>query len=94
MKAFYDGAFRIAIETRTPVKPVLFLDGFNRMNYKSIFSLTPGRSRSVFLEEIPVDGYTLKDVNKLKLLVQERMEEKLIMYRASWMLHADRKLIK
>jgi 1-acyl-sn-glycerol-3-phosphate acyltransferase len=84
LKDFYDGAFRIAIETQTPVKPVLFLDGYNRMNYKSIFSLTPGRSRSVFLEEIPVEGYSLKDVNKLKALVQKRMEEKLIEYKASW----------
>ena len=84
LKEFYDGAFRMAIETRTPVKPVLFLDGFNRMSYKSIFSLTPGRSRSVFLKEIPVEGYTLKDVGKLKSLVEKSMEEKLIAYNASW----------
>ncbi len=25
LKEFYDGAFRVAIETQTPVKPVLFL---------------------------------------------------------------------
>jgi 1-acyl-sn-glycerol-3-phosphate acyltransferase len=84
LKEFYDGAFRMAIETQTPVKPVLFLDGYNRMNYKSIFSLTPGRSRSVFLEAIAVDGYTLKDVVKLKEIVQKRMEAKLIAYKASW----------
>ena len=84
LKEFYDGAFRMAIETKTPVKPVLFLDGYSRMNYKSIFSLTPGRSRSVFLETIPVDSFTLKDVNKLKALVYQRMEEKLLAYKASW----------
>ena len=84
LKEFYDGAFRMAIETQTPVKAVLFLDGYNRMNYKSIFSLTPGRSRSVFLEAIPVDGYTLKDVVKLKELVQKKMEAKLLEYKASW----------
>ena len=87
LKEFYDGAFRMAIETQTPVKPVLFLDGFDRMNYKSIFSLTPGRSRSVFLEEIPVEGYTMKNVTALKELVQKRMEEKLIAYKASWTLN-------
>jgi 1-acyl-sn-glycerol-3-phosphate acyltransferase len=28
LKDFYDGAFRIAIETKTAVKPVLFLDAY------------------------------------------------------------------
>ena len=26
LKEFYDGAFKIAIETQTPIKPILFLD--------------------------------------------------------------------
>ncbi len=51
LKEFYDGAFRIAIETQTPIKPILFLDAYDRLNYKSIFSFTPGRSRAVYLEE-------------------------------------------
>ena len=54
LKNFYDGAFKVAIETQTPIKPVLFLDAYRRLNYKSIFSLTPGRSRILYLEEIPV----------------------------------------
>ncbi|HUR10757.1 MAG TPA: lysophospholipid acyltransferase family protein, partial [Flavitalea sp.] len=84
LKEFYEGAFRIAIETQTPIKPVLFLDGYNRMNYRSLFSLTPGISRSVFLEEIPVEGLTLKEVSNLKFKVQKIMETKLIEYKASW----------
>ncbi len=84
LKSFYDGAFRIAIETQTPVKPVLFLDTFYRMHYSTIFSLTPGRSRAVFLEEISVDGLTLKDLNFLKEKVYRIMEEKLIFYKAGW----------
>jgi len=84
LKEFFDGAFRIAIETQTPVKPVLFMDGYNRMNFNSIFSLMPGRSRSVFLEAVSVEGLTLKDVNALKEEVQLRMSEKLIEYNASW----------
>src|ERR1700730_5391429 len=35
LKSFYDGAFRIAIETQTPVKPVLFLDNYTIMNHHS-----------------------------------------------------------
>ena len=84
LKEFYDGAFRIAIETQTAIKPVLFLDAYDRLNYESILSLTPGRSRSVFLEEIPVDGLTIKDVGLLKQKVYKIMEQKLIDYNASW----------
>lgn len=84
LKEFYDGAFRIAIETQTPVKPILFLDAYDRNNYNSLLSLTPGRSRIVYLEEIPVDGLTTKDVKYLKDKVYKVMEEKLIEYKASW----------
>jgi 1-acyl-sn-glycerol-3-phosphate acyltransferase len=84
LKEFYDGAFRIAIETQTPIRPVLFLDAYDRLHYGSIFSLNPGRSRSVFLEPIPVNGYTLHDVQKLKQEVYEIMERKLLEYEVSW----------
>lgn len=84
LKDFYDGAFRIAIETQTPVKPVLFLDGYNRMHYDSVFSICPGTSRAVFLEEVPVTGYTTQQVDALKQEVYRRMEQKLIEYKASW----------
>ena len=81
---FYDGAFRIAIETGTPVKPVLLLDTYNRMHHKSIFSLTPGISRAVFLPEVSVAGLHLKDVAALKEKVYHSMEAALIEYNASW----------
>lgn len=84
LKNFYDGAFRIAIETQTPIKPVLFLDTNDRLNHKNIFSLTPGRSRAVFLEEINVDGLTVEDVPSLKKKVYDLMAEKLIFYKAGW----------
>lgn len=84
LKDFYDGAFRIAIETQTPILPVLFLDAYNRMHYRSVFSLTPGRSRSVFLDPVPVQGYTLADVAKLKQEVYEVMDRKLRSYKAAW----------
>lgn len=84
LKEFYDGAFRLAIETQTPVKPVLFLDTYSRMNYKSIFSMTPGRCRIVYLKEIPVDGLTIEDTQSLKQKVYEIMEKKLVEYKAAW----------
>ncbi len=84
LKEFYDGAFRIAIETGTPIKPVLFLNTYDRMHYKSIFSLNPGKSRSVFLPEVSVEGLTIKDVGMLKERVFEIMKEELVRRGAKW----------
>lgn len=84
LKEFYDGAFRVAIETQTPIKPVLFLDAYRRMPYESLFLMTPGISRILYLDEIPVVGYTLADVGKLKDEVYTIMEKKLIEYDAGW----------
>lgn len=81
---FYDGAFKIAIETQTPIKPVLLLDTYDRFNYKSFFSLTPGKSRAVYLAPISVDGLTLHDTAMLKEKVFKLMEERLVYYRGSW----------
>jgi 1-acyl-sn-glycerol-3-phosphate acyltransferase len=84
LKDFYDGAFRIAIETGTPIKPVLLLNMFDRMHYDSVFSLNPGISRAVFLPAVPVQGLTLDDVATLKEKVYRLMEEELIKRKAAW----------
>jgi 1-acyl-sn-glycerol-3-phosphate acyltransferase len=84
LKSFYDGAFRIAIETQTPVKPILFLDNYSLMNYHSLLSLKHGKSRAVFLEEITPDGFSLKDISRYKQKVFDIMERKLKTYGASW----------
>ncbi|MFZ9388405.1 MAG: lysophospholipid acyltransferase family protein [Chitinophagaceae bacterium] len=89
LKNFYEGAFRVAIETQTPVKPVLFLDAYRRMHYRSLFSLTPGISRILYLPEVQVTGYTLEDVGRLKDEVYAIMEAKLIEYNAAWRKPAD-----
>ncbi|NML21772.1 1-acyl-sn-glycerol-3-phosphate acyltransferase [Pseudoflavitalea sp. G-6-1-2] len=84
LRSFYDGAFKIAIETQTPIKPVLFLDTYARQHYKSIVSLNPGRSRSIFLPPVPVEGLTSKDVSILKERVFNLMEDALRKYKADW----------
>ena len=84
LKGFYDGAFRLAIETKTPVKPVLFPHTYSRMNYKNIFSMTPGKCRIIYLEEIPADGLNIGDVQSLKQKVYAAMEKKLMEYKAAW----------
>jgi 1-acyl-sn-glycerol-3-phosphate acyltransferase len=84
LKDFYDGAFRIAIETQTPIKPILFLDTYDRMRYESLFSLNPGKSRAVFMDEINVEGLILNDVQKLKETVYNKMQQMLIENNATW----------
>ncbi|HLA59878.1 MAG TPA: lysophospholipid acyltransferase family protein [Puia sp.] len=84
LKSFYDGAFRIAIETRTPIKPVLFLDNYNILNNRELLSLKHGRSRAVFLEEISPEGFTLKEISLFKQKVYTIMENKLKDYQVSW----------
>ncbi len=81
LKSFYDGAFRIAIETSTSIKPVLFVDTLERLHFKSLFSLTPGKCRCVFLEEVPVAGYTMDDIAALKQIVYNRMDAGMRRYR-------------
>lgn len=84
LKKFYDGAFRIAIETGTPIKPFLFLNSYDRLHYRSLFTMNPGKSRAIFLEEIDTTGYTLNDVAALRNRVYTLMHDKLIAYKASW----------
>jgi 1-acyl-sn-glycerol-3-phosphate acyltransferase len=84
LKDFYDGAFRIAIETQTPIKPIVYLDTYDRLHSNSIFSLTPGRSRAVFLEETPTNTLSINDVSFLKDKIYKQMEEALIRYNATW----------
>ena len=80
LKEFYDGAFKIAVETQTPIQPILFINALDRMHYSSVFSFTPGRTKSIFLEEYaPGD-----DVQMLKQKVYDVMESGLVANKASW----------
>ncbi|MEJ7610175.1 MAG: lysophospholipid acyltransferase family protein [Ferruginibacter sp.] len=80
LKDFYNGAFKIAVEMQVAVQPVLFLDTYDRLNYNSIFSMTPGRSRAVFLPEIQPG----ENPERLKEEVFISMESALVRYNASW----------
>lgn len=84
LKNFYDGAFKIAIQTQMPIKPILFLDTYDRLNYNSIFSLNPGKCRSVYLPETSTEGLTVNDVPMLKDKIFKQMEDGLKRYHVSW----------
>lgn len=81
LKSFYDGAFRLAIETQTPVKPVIFLDTLDRLHYKTVLGLSPGKSRAVILPDISVEGMTMKDIGTLRDQTYKAMEDCLLRYK-------------
>lgn len=81
LKEFYNGAFKLAVETQTPIQPVLFLDTFDRMHYSSVFSLNPGISRVVFLDTVSVANKSMHTVKEEVFLA---MEQALREYRATW----------
>lgn len=84
LSKFYDGAFRIALQTGTPVTPILILDTFDRMHFDSLFSITPGKSRSVILDPVPVEGFEEHEVERYRQQVYQIMELALIRHNASW----------
>jgi len=85
LKEMYDGAFKLAVETGKRIQPILLLDTFDRLHFKSIFLLTPGRSRAVYIDPINPNDYPDADAKGLKAITENLMSEKLAEYKASWM---------
>jgi 1-acyl-sn-glycerol-3-phosphate acyltransferase len=81
LKSFFSGAFKLAIEMQIPIQPILMIDAVDRMDFESVFTLTPGPNRVVYLETIQVTDYTMNDVEKLKNEVFDIMEAGLRKYR-------------
>ena len=81
LKSFYNGAFKLAIEMNIPIQPILLVDSIDRMHFSSAFSLTPGKHRVVYLETVPVSGYTLDQMDALKDRVFKQMDEGMRRYR-------------
>lgn len=73
LKEFFDGAFRLAINTQVPVLPLLLPDTVNRWHYSGWYKLWPGRNRAIFMEPIPTAGMTMADLPVLKEKVHKLM---------------------
>ena len=81
LKEFYDGAFRLAIETQTPLLPLIFPDTIDRWHYREWWTMWPGRNRGIYLEPVNVDGLTMEYLPELKQKVYTLMEQALIKHR-------------
>ncbi len=71
---FYDGAFRLAVETQTPMLPMVILNS-RKLLPRSRFELRPGTITTVFLDPVPVTGLTLKDIPALKERIHWAMQQ-------------------
>lgn len=73
LTSFYDGAFRLAIETQTPIVPMIMLNTAELLPRRSILFLRPGTITTVYADPIPTTGLTIEDTTSLKLQVYEQM---------------------
>ena len=75
---FYDGAFRIAIETQTPIQPFVILNNRKLLSRTKPLTAHPGVLITVFLPAVAVNEYGFDDVEALKKKVFQNMEEALL----------------
>lgn len=78
LKDFYDGAFRIAIETQTPIAPFVVLNAKNLMPRNNPLTIRPGLMKIIFTDPIDVSSYNIDQIEQLKTRVYSCMEELMI----------------
>lgn len=78
LKEFYDGAFRIAIETQTPIAPFVVINARNLMPRNNPLLIKPGVMKIVFSDPVEVSAYTLDNLEQLKQKVYSIMEDLII----------------
>lgn len=80
---FYEGAFRIAIETQTPIQAFVMLNNRNLLPRANPLNVHPGIITTVFLPAIGVADLTMADLPMLKQKVQQLMEAEIIKHEQS-----------
>lgn len=71
---FQDGAFSLAIQTQRSVLPMLFLDTARRVHPSSLWRMTPGLNRAVYLPPVSCKGFEKKQVDSLKKYTHAYMQ--------------------
>lgn len=77
LKSFYDGAFRLALNTGTDILPLILPDTVHRWHYSAWWKIWPGRNHAIFLPPVTAEG---KDMVTLKQEVYDKMEAELKKY--------------
>jgi 1-acyl-sn-glycerol-3-phosphate acyltransferase len=66
LKQFFDGAFRLAIQTKAKLIPLILIDAPRRMPADSVTKFSPGQSRALFLPAIDASAIKKEDDGLLK----------------------------
>lgn len=74
LASFYYGAFRLAIETQTPIAPMVIKNARNLFPRNNPLALKPGLITCVFSTPVEVKGLTQSDLPELKERVFRIME--------------------
>ncbi len=80
LKDFYDGAFRIAIETQTPIAPFVIINARTLFPRSNPLALHPGLIHVYFADPVDVSGYTIEQVPELKERVFKEMENLILQH--------------
>ncbi len=81
---FKDGAFRLAIETQTPILPAVILNVRTLMPYPQNIIQKTGIIKLVFLPPVNVKGLSETDINHLKIKVYSLIENELLSQDTFW----------
>lgn len=72
---FYDGAFRMAIETQTDIVPMVILNARKLFPRSKPLNIKPGLITCVFGEPVQVKGLQADDMEDLKIQTRKIMEK-------------------
>jgi len=78
LSEFYDGAFRIAIETQTPLMPFVMVNNRELLPRSNPLKAHPGLIKTVFIAPVNVKDLTLDDLPMLKKKVFDLMETEML----------------
>jgi len=80
LSEFYDGAFKIAIETQTPLMPFVMINNRELLPRTHPLKAHPGLLTTVFITPVDVKGLQIEDLGMLKQKVYTLMEEAILKY--------------
>ncbi|HQT24815.1 MAG: hypothetical protein B7X86_16810 [Sphingobacteriales bacterium 17-39-43] len=78
LSEFYDGAFRLAIETQTAIVPMVILNARKLLPRDYPLAIRPGVLECVFADRVEVTGLKPDDLGDLKARVYKCMEDLII----------------
>ncbi len=65
LKSFYDGAFKLAIDTKKPIVPVVLLNTKKILPAYPVFCFKPGKIQMDILAPIATEGHTVQSLKQL-----------------------------